>query len=93
MISAVMLTGSGNPTLARDTMFAVLMIVLNGMVGISMLLGGWRHHEPAFNFQGANAYLGVIVPLAVLTLVLPRFTTSSPGGQPSTLLAVFLTVS
>ncbi len=90
MISAVMLTGADNPTLARDTMFAVLMIVLNGMVGITMLLGAWKHHAPAFNLQGATAYLGVIVPLAALTLVLPRFTHSAPGGQPSPTLAVFL---
>jgi Ca2+:H+ antiporter len=90
MISAVMLTGENNPTLARDTMFAVLMIVLNGMVGVAMLVGGWRHHTPAFNCQGANAYLGVLIPLALLTLVLPRFTQSAPGGQPSPLLATYL---
>ena len=93
MISAVMLTGENNPALARDTMFAVLMIVLNGMVGITMLLGAWKHHAPVFNLQGANAYLGVIVPLAALTLVLPRFTTSAPGGQPSPILAVFLIIA
>jgi Ca2+:H+ antiporter len=93
MISAVMLTGENNPTLARDTMFAVLMIVLNGMAGVVMLLGGWRHREPSFNCQGANTYLGVLVPLAVLTLVLPRFTPSAPGGQPSRSLAIFLTIA
>ena len=90
MIAAVMLTGPDNPGLARDTMFAVLMIVLNGMVGITMLLSAWRHHAPAFNLQGASAYLGVIVPLAALTLVLPRFTPSAPGGQPSPIFAAFL---
>jgi len=45
MISAVMLTGDGKPTIARDTMFAVVMILLGGMIGVSLLLGGWRHHE------------------------------------------------
>jgi len=90
MISAVMVTGKSNPALARDTMFAVLMIVLNGMIGLSMLMGAWRHGTPVFNLQGANAYLGVIVPLAAITLILPRFTTSAPGGEPSTLLAVLL---
>jgi Ca2+:H+ antiporter len=90
MISAVMLTGDNNPTLARDTMFAVLMIVLNGVVGVTLLLGGLRHHEQVYNLQGASAYLGVIVPLAVLCLVLPRFTPSAPGGQVSTLMAAFL---
>ena len=90
MISAVMLTGADNPTLGRDAMFAVLMIVLNGMVGVTLLLGGLRHHEQVYNLQGASAYLGVIVPLAVLCLVLPRFTLSAPGGQVSTLMAAFL---
>jgi Ca2+:H+ antiporter len=90
MISAVMLTGADNPTLARDAMFAVLMIVLNGMLGVTLLLGGLRHREQVYNLQGASAYLGVIVPLAVLGLVLPRFTLSAPGGQVSPLMAAFL---
>lgn len=78
-ISAVMLHGANNPTLARDTLFAVTMIVLNGMIGLSLLIGGWRRLEQHFNLQGANAYLGVIIPLGVLALVLPDFTLSSPG--------------
>jgi Ca2+:H+ antiporter len=90
MIAAVMIVGKANPTLARDTMFAVLMIVLNGMFGTVMLLGGWRHHAPSFNYQGANAYLALLVPLAGISLVLPRFTSSAPGGEPSALLAAFL---
>ncbi len=64
MISAVMLTGGTNPTLARDTLLAVLMIVLNGMLGITLLLGGLRHHEQSYNLRGAATYLGVIIPLA-----------------------------
>ena len=43
-----------------------------GMVGGSLLLGGWRHREQHYNLQGANAYLGVIIPLTVLTLTLPK---------------------
>jgi Ca2+:H+ antiporter len=79
MIGAVMSTGPGNITLARDAMFAVIMIVMNGMVGLCLLLGGLRYHEQTYNLQGANAYLAVIVPLAVIGLVLPNFTESSPG--------------
>jgi Ca2+:H+ antiporter len=90
MVATVMLTGAENPSLAREAMFAVLMIVLNGMVGVTLLLGGLRHHEQTYNLQGASAYLGVIVPLAVLGLVLPRFTPSAPGGQASPLVAAFL---
>ena len=92
MISAIMLAGHGNATLARDTMFAVVMIVLNGMVGLSLLLGGLRYREQTYNLQGANAFLAVIVPLAVLGLVLPNFTASSPGPTLSPLQASFLII-
>src|ERR1700722_13541153 len=78
-IAAIMLHGANNPTLARDTLFAVAMIILNGMVGLSLLVGGWRHHEQQYNLQGANAYLGVIIPLAVLSLIMPDFTVTTPG--------------
>ena len=90
MISAVMLTGESNPTLARDTLFSVLMIVLNGMVGITLLLGSLRHHEQSYNLKGASAYLAVIIPLAGLGIILPRYTTSAPGGEVSSLMAVYL---
>lgn len=89
MIAAVMLTGPKESTLARDTMFAVVMIVFNGMAGLALLVGGLRYHEQTYNLQGANAFLAVIVPLAVLGLVLPNFT-SAPGGTFSTLHEVFL---
>src|SRR5438045_2337450 len=59
-ISTVMFHGEINPTLVRDTLFAVVMIILNGMVGLSLLAGGWRHREQQYNFQGANAYLSVL---------------------------------
>lgn len=80
LISAVMLGSKDVPTLGRDTMFAVLMIVLNGVVGLGLLVGGLRHHQQSFNLQGASAYLAVTIPLAVIALVLPNFTTSSSGG-------------
>ena len=73
-ITAVMLHGENNPTLVRDTLFAIIMIVLGVMVGGSLLMGGWRHREQHYNLQGANAYLGVIIPLSVLILSLPDFT-------------------
>ena len=78
-IAAIMLHGANNPSLARDTLFAVVMIILNGMVGLSLLLGGWRHREQQYNLQGANAYLAVIITLVVLTLILPDFTQTTPG--------------
>jgi Ca2+:H+ antiporter len=92
MISAVMLTGEGKPTLARDAMFGVAMIVLNGMVGVALLLGGLRHHEQEYNLQGANSFLSLIVPLTVLGLVLPNFTEASPGPTLSAFQSIFLAV-
>jgi Ca2+:H+ antiporter len=92
MISAVMLTGEGKPALARDTMFGVVMIVLNGMIGLSLLLGGLRHHEQEYNLQGANSFLSLIVPLTVLGLILPNFTSASFGPTLSVLQSIFLAV-
>ena len=77
MISALMLEG-GQPTLARDTMYSVIMIVLAGLVGVCLLLGGIKFHEQSFNLSGASSYLSMIIPLAAIGLVLPDFTRSSP---------------
>ncbi len=77
LIASIMVFGADSPNLARDTMMAVLMIVLNGMVGTALLIGGIRHREQHFNLQGAQAFLTVIVPLATMALILPRFTTST----------------
>jgi Ca2+:H+ antiporter len=90
MIAAIMYAGKGNAALARDAMMAVVMIVLNGMLGLSLLLGGLRHREQEYNLQGANAFLAVILPIAVLGLILPSFTVSTPGPVYSPLQAVFL---
>src|SRR5216110_1387344 len=91
-ISAAMLHGANNPTLARDAMFAVVMIALGGLVGLSLLLGGLRYREQHYNLQGVNAYLNVIMALAVLGLVLPSFTTSTSGPTFSTEQEIFLVV-
>ncbi|MBD1390415.1 calcium:proton antiporter [Neiella sp. HB171785] len=77
LISAVMLTGKANPLLARDTMMAVVMIVMNGLVGASLLLGGLKHSEQEYQLEGTRAFLTVITPLVVIALVLPSFTTST----------------
>ncbi len=79
IMATVMLHGGPNPTLPRDTVFAVLMIVLNGMVGLSVMVGAWRHHQQQYSLQGAVAFLAVISCLAVISLVLPTVTTSTSG--------------
>ncbi|GAB2583213.1 calcium:proton antiporter [Dyella jejuensis] len=89
-ITAIMLHGANNPTLARDTLFAVTMIVLNGMVGLSLLWGGWRHREQHYNLQGANTYLGVIIPLGVLGLVMPDYTITTSGATLSLAQEIFV---
>jgi Ca2+:H+ antiporter len=92
LIGAVMLGSTQVPTLGRDTMFAVLMIVLNGVVGLCLLVGGLRFHQQSYNLQGANAYLAVIIPLGVIALVLPNFTTSSSAGMFSLPQALFFSI-
>jgi Ca2+:H+ antiporter len=79
LIASIMLSGEGNAALARDTVFSVIMIVCNGLVGLCLLLGGLRYREQAFSEQGASAYLSVLVVLAGITLVLPNYTTTVPG--------------
>jgi len=67
------------------------MIVLNGMIGLCLLLGGLRYHEQTYNLQGVNAFLAVIVPLAVLGLILPDYT-AAPGPTFSPLHSTFFIV-
>jgi Ca2+:H+ antiporter len=78
LISSIMLSGEANPALARDTMMAVLMIVMNGVVGLVLVVGGFHHSEQEFNLRGARAFLTVLVTLATMTLILPKFTQSTP---------------
>lgn len=75
--------------LARDTVFAAVMIVSNGIVGTCLLWGGARHHEQGFQVHGASAALAVLAALTTLTLVLPNVTTSVPGPIFSTSQLVF----
>lgn len=69
----------GPSTLARDTVFAAFMIVCNGVVGLCLLVGGLRHREVEFHVEGVTATLATLSTVAALALVLPSFTTSSPG--------------
>ena len=81
LIVTLMLGGSDTSTLARDTVFAAVMITLNGIAGISLLIGAVRYRMAVFNPEGAGSALLTVVALATLTLVLPRFTTSTGGAQ------------
>ncbi|MBY0336235.1 MAG: ionic transporter y4hA [Acetobacteraceae bacterium] len=91
MIVSMMMGGSG-PTVARDAIFAALMIALNGIIGLSLVLGGARHFAQSFRAPAANAFLAVLVPLSVLTLVLPTYTVTTPGPLFATPQLVFVAV-
>ncbi|HEX5213556.1 MAG TPA: ionic transporter y4hA [Pseudolabrys sp.] len=93
LIVSVMLSApADNAALARDTIFAAVMIVCNGIVGACLLWGGVRHHEQDFRLQGASAALAVLAALTVLTLLLPNVVTSSPGPTFSTSQLIFAAV-
>lgn len=79
LILSIMLAGDGSPSLARETVFSVIMVVCNGVVGLCLIVGGFRYGEQGFRLPGANAYHVVLMPLATLTLILPTYTTSAPG--------------
>ena len=80
LIVSLMLTGGPSTTaLARDTVFAAVMIILNGMVGLCMLMGGSRFGEQRFGLYGVSASLATLAAIAVLTLVLPNYTTTVAG--------------
>src|ERR1700742_3449845 len=79
LIATIMLGAKAQPTLARDTVFAVVIIVCNGLVGLCVLIGGLRYREQDFQVSGANLYLSVLAVLATITLVLPNYTLTTPG--------------
>jgi Ca2+:H+ antiporter len=93
LIASVMLTAPAeNAGLARDTVFAAVMIVCNGIVGACLLWGGARHLEQTFQLQGASAALAVLAALTILTLVLPNVASSVPGPLFSTSQLVFAAI-
>ena len=79
LIATIMLGDKPVPTLARDTVFAVVMIVCNGLVGICILAGGLRYREQDVQVSGSNLYLSVLIVLATITLIMPNYTLTTPG--------------
>lgn len=73
MVSAMMLHAGNNPTMARDTIYSTLMLIINGQIGAAMLLGGMRHGEQQYNLKSSNAYFSMIFAFAGLGLFLPAF--------------------
>jgi Ca2+:H+ antiporter len=92
LITTIMLGDKPAPELARDTVFAVVMIVCNGLVGLCIFIGGLRYREQGFQLSGANVYLSVLFALAAITLIMPNYTTTTPGPVYSALQLGFVGV-
>lgn len=92
VLSIMLAGGESAATLARDTVYAAVMIICNGVVGICLLLGGLRHREQSFRIEGTNSGLAALAVLTVLVLVLPHYTTSAPGDAYSTGQLLFVAV-
>src|ERR1700685_540441 len=92
LIATIMLGEKAVPTLARDTVFAVVMIVCNGLVGICILAGGLRYREQDVQVSGSNLYLSVLIVMATITLILPNYTLTTPGPVYSAVQLGFVSV-
>jgi Ca2+:H+ antiporter len=79
IVSIMLSADEDGAVIARDAVFATVMIVMNGIIGISIFLGGLRHRVLSFRIEGSNSSLTVLIALAVLTLVMPNFTTTTLG--------------
>jgi Ca2+:H+ antiporter len=93
LILTLMSTGHGETSaIARDTVFAAVMIVCNGIVGICLLLGGLKYKEVGFQFRGANSLMVVLISLSVFCFILPNYTTSVHGPYYNTSQLIFVSI-
>ena len=92
LIATIMLGEKPVPTLARDTVFAVVMIVCNALVGVCILAGGLRYREQDVQVTGSNLYLSVLIVLATMTLIMPNYTLTTPGPVYSAVQLGFVSV-
>ncbi len=93
IVSLMSQQADGADKIARDTVFAAIMIVTNGIIGVCILIGGIKHKELSFQTMGTSALLGVLAVLSVLTLVLPNFTVSASGPSYSTGQLIFVSMA
>ena len=93
ILSMMMAGGEEMAVLPRDAIYAAVMIICTGVVGLCVLLGGLAHHEQTFRVEGAGAGLAALFVMATLTLVLPAFTTSTPGGTYNTSQLAFVALT
>ena len=93
ILSMMIAGGTDMAVLPRDAIYAAVMIICTGVVGLCLLVGGLAHREQTFRVEGAGPGLAALIVLALLTLVLPAFTTTTPGGTYSRSQLVFVAVS
>jgi Ca2+:H+ antiporter len=93
ILSMMMAGGDDMAMLPRDTIYAAVMIICNGVVGLCVLAGGLAHHEQSFRVEGAGAGLATLIVMSSLTLVLPVFTTTTPEGTYSNTQLGFVAVT
>lgn len=94
LIVSLMVAGGDNTAyLARDTVFAAIMLILNGILGGCLLIGGLKHHEQFFSKKSATTALVTLVVILVITLVLPNFTTSTLGATYSPSQLIFVAIA
>ncbi|HWJ34320.1 MAG TPA: hypothetical protein VNR70_03595 [Steroidobacteraceae bacterium] len=79
IVSLMLVGGADAVALARDTVFAAVMIILNGIIGLCLLVGGIQHRQQEFSLDGVSAALVALATIAVMTLVFPNFTVTAPG--------------
>src|SRR6516165_1612225 len=90
LIISIMLSGEPNLTLLRDSVHAVVMLVLHGLAGVCIVVGAFRDRESEFQVEGAKAFLAVLIPMATLVMVLPNYLVSAPGPYYSPLQLAFV---
>lgn len=93
ILSMMFAGGDHAAVLPRDTIYAAVMIICSGVVGLCILVGGLAHREQTFRVEGAGAGLAALIVMSAMTLVLPVFTTSTPGGTLSSAQLVFVAVA
>jgi Ca2+:H+ antiporter len=93
ILSMMVAGGDHMAVLPRDTIYAAVMIICTGVVGLCVLVGGLAHREQSFRVEGASAGLAALIVMSALTLVLPAFTTSTPAGTYSTTQLAFVAVT
>lgn len=93
IVSMMLSGGEATSALARDTVFAAVMIILNGIIGLSLLAGGRRHHEQGFGLKGVSAGLATLTVIVMFTLVLPNYATSVSGPAFTSSQLIFIAIA